>query len=136
MAIQDRNLAVGTTLWAKYKGETHTGLVVEQEGETRYELEDHRVFKTPSGAGAAIRGGKSTNGWDFWTVGDPPEAKPKETVEKPKRARRGRTVSRDGNGHVIPMVEQVDGTFECANCSASFPTREEAAAHIAEAHPA
>jgi hypothetical protein len=32
-------------------------------------------------------------------------------------------------------VEQVDGTVECANCSASFPTREEAVTHISEAHP-
>jgi hypothetical protein len=33
-------------------------------------------------------------------------------------------------------VEQVDGSFECGNCAASFPTRDEAAAHIGEAHPA
>jgi hypothetical protein len=43
---------------------------------------------------------------------------------------------RDGNGNALPIVEQVDGAYECGNCAASFPTREEAVAHISEAHPA
>jgi hypothetical protein len=144
MAIEDRNLAVGTKLWAKYKGQVHTAEVVEElllpEGKAaiRYQLADGQRFKSPSAAGTAITG-KSCNGWAFWSVGEPPAAKTTEleaTETKPKRTRKERNVSRDGNGHVLPIVEQVDGTFECANCSATFPTREEAAAHIGEAHPA
>jgi hypothetical protein len=56
--------------------------------------------------------------------------------ERKPRARKERSVPRDGNGSALPIVEQVDGSYECGNCGASFPTSEEAAAHLAEAHPA
>jgi hypothetical protein len=105
-------------------------------------------FTSPSAAGSAITG-KACNGWAFWNTGAP-TAKPakadkptgtKRTVHaapKPAkqatRTRRQKDVPRDGNGQVLPIVEQVDGTFECANCSASFPTRDEAEAHVTKAH--
>jgi predicted RNA-binding Zn-ribbon protein involved in translation (DUF1610 family) len=56
--------------------------------------------------------------------------------EKRPRARKEREVARDGNGNALPIVEQTDGQFECGNCGASFPTRDEAAAHLSEAHTA
>jgi hypothetical protein len=149
MAITDRNLTAGTTLWARYKGETYTAEVLEAEGALRYRLSDGREFKSPSAAGTAITQ-KACNGWAFWSVGEPiePAPKPERTtgsrrpvnaVPKPERkprTRRQKDVPRDGNGHALPIVAQVDGTFECANCSASFPTREEAVTHVSEAHPA
>jgi hypothetical protein len=149
MAIENRNLAAGTKLWARYKGETHTAAVIEQEGSLVYQLGDGRSFKSPSAAGTAITG-KACNGWSFWSTGEPTEKAPKperasgakgtvNAVPKPEkkpRSRKEREVPRDGNGQVLPIVEQVDGSFECANCAASFPTRDEAAAHLAEAHPA
>jgi hypothetical protein len=55
--------------------------------------------------------------------------------EKPKRERKGREIPRDGNGHPLPIVEQVDGSFECGNCGASFGSSEEAKAHLDAAHP-
>jgi hypothetical protein len=155
MAISDRNLTPGTTLWARYRGTVHTAEVVEDPllppGQTaiRYRLADGRAFKSPSAAGTAITG-KACNGWAFWSVGEP-TAKPakaeratgsKRSVnavpkpEKKSRPRKEREVPRDENGQVLPIVEQVDGSFECGNCAASFPTREEAASHISEAHPA
>jgi hypothetical protein len=149
MAIQDRNLAVGTKLWARYKGEVHTAEVAEAEGGLRYQLGDGRAFKSPSAAGTAITR-KACNGWAFWSVGEPTEKPAKaerpsgsrrtvNPVPKPERkttrTRRQKDIARDQNGHALPIVEQVDGSFECANCSASFPTREEAVAHISEAHP-
>ena len=71
MAIQDRNLAVGTQLYARYKGETHRCTLVETEAGPRYRLADGREFKSPSAAGAAVMGeGRTCNGWAFWTVGD------------------------------------------------------------------
>jgi hypothetical protein len=150
MAITDRNLSAGTKLWARYKGAVHTAEVVEAESGLHYRLADGREFKSPSAAGTAITG-KACNGWAFWSVGEPTETAPKaerpsgsrrpvHAVPKPERktkpARRQKDIPRDGNGHALPIVEQVDGTFECANCSASFSTREEAVAHISEAHPA
>jgi hypothetical protein len=155
MAISDRNLTVGTTLWARYRGTVHTAEVVEDpllapgQAAIRYRLTNGRAFKSPSAAGTAVTG-KACNGWAFWSTGEPTEKPPKaerptqsgRTVnavpkpEKKQRARKERDVARDGNGQVLPIVEQVDGSFECGNCAASFPTREEAVAHLSEAHPA
>jgi hypothetical protein len=146
MAIEDRNLATGTKLWARYKGEVHTAEVVETEGKQAFRLTDGREFKSPSAAGTAITG-KACNGWAFWSTGEPTEKAPKaekpaRTVnaapkpERKPRARKEKNVPRDENGDALPIVEQVDGAYECGNCGASFPTSEEAAAHLAEAHPA
>jgi hypothetical protein len=138
MAITDRNLTAGTTLWARYKGQVHTAEVVETDGGRAFRLSDGQEFTSPSAAGTAITG-KSCNGWAFWSVGEPvekpvtaePTSKAKRagnTVpkpEKPKRARRERTIPRDGNGHALPIVEQVDGTFSSAATAApaSRPAR-------------
>jgi hypothetical protein len=90
MAIQDRNLSAGTTLYARYKGTTYTCEVVEVmalpkglnpkdapadpdprlEPERHYRLADGREFKSPSAAGSAVMNGNACNGWAFWTVGD------------------------------------------------------------------
>ena len=64
MAIEDRNLATGTKLWARYKGEVHTAEVVDTEGKQAFRLADGREFKSPSAAGTAITG-KACNGWAF-----------------------------------------------------------------------
>ena len=103
MAIQDRNLSVGTKLYARYKGATHTAEVVDKEGKPGYRLADGREFKSPSAAGTAITG-LACNGWAFWSVGDGAEntgpvtstkARPpaKSTITpapKPQAKRRGR----------------------------------------------
>ena len=149
MAIEDRNLATGTRLWARYKNEVHTAEVVETEGTQHFRLADGREFKSPSAAGTAITG-KACNGWAFWSTGEPTEKPPKaekpagskRTVnaapkpEKKARPRKEKSIPRDDNGDALPIVDQVDGSFECGNCGQSFPTSEEAAAHLAEAHPA
>src|SRR6266540_2981391 len=79
MAIQDRNLAIGTKLYARYKGATHTAEVIEKEGKPSYRLSDGREFKSPSAAGTAITG-LACNGWAFWTVGDGSETKPAKSA--------------------------------------------------------
>jgi hypothetical protein len=76
MAIEDRNLATGTKLWARYKSEVHTAEVVETEGKQAFRLPDGREFKSPSAAGTAITG-KACNGWAFWSTGEPTEKAPK-----------------------------------------------------------
>jgi hypothetical protein len=156
MAIMDRNLAVGTKLWARYKGEVHTAEVVETEGAIRYRLADGREFKSPSAAGAAVIGeGRTCNGYAFWTVGKPVEKPAKEpkpsrassvnAVPKPERKARTRTrkpkapteqVPTDGDGHAVPIIERLDDQFECGECGRPFGTREEAAEHVAVIHTA
>jgi len=102
MAIQDRNLSVGTKLYARYRGTTYTAEVVEVQAlpkgmlpkdaladpdprlvtELRYRLADGREFGSPSAAGTAVTE-KSCNGWAFWTVGDGGETtKPAKTTTK------------------------------------------------------
>jgi hypothetical protein len=154
MAISDRNLAIGTKLWARYKGQVHTAELIEfREGNDerglRYLLPDGRSFRSPSAAGTAITG-KACNGWAFWSVGEPTEkpakaegatgskrsSAPAPKPEKKPRTRKERTIPRDGNDQALPIVAQVDGTFECGNCGASFATSEAAKAHLDAAHPA
>src|SRR6266540_1510206 len=75
MAIQDRNLSVGTQLYARYKGQTHRAEVVLNPNATgdrpiAYKVEGKdELFKSPSAAGTAITE-KACNGWAFWSVGD------------------------------------------------------------------
>src|SRR5207249_9715246 len=82
MAIQDRNLSVGTKLYARYKGATYTAEVVLNPEATggrpiayKVEGKDER-FKSPSAAGSAVMGGNACNGWAFWSVGDGAEHRP------------------------------------------------------------
>src|SRR6266508_1974884 len=85
MAIQDRNLSVGTKLYARYKGQTHTAEVIEMDGGTAYRLADGREFKSPSAAGTAITE-KACNGWAFWSVGDGAESTGPVTSPKTRPA--------------------------------------------------
>jgi hypothetical protein len=157
MAITDRNLTPGTRLWSRYKGEVHTAEVVakadDQGNETvGYKLSDGREFKSPSAAGAAIMGPNRTcNGWAFWSAGEPVEKPAKEpkpsrstsvnAAPKPERkGRKPKTLAddkpKDANGNALPIIEQTDNRYECGECGQAFDSQEEAAAHIAEVHPA
>ncbi len=49
-------------LRVKYKGKTYRA-IVRKDGQIRY---DGVIYKTPSAAGAAVRNGRATNGWQFW----------------------------------------------------------------------
>jgi len=89
MAIQDRNLAPGTKLVARYKGQTYAAEVVEVQvlpkgvlpkdapadpdprlvGKLVYRLANGREFGSPSAAGTGVTG-LSCNGWTFWAVDD------------------------------------------------------------------
>jgi hypothetical protein len=70
MAIENRNLPVGTRLVADYKKTRYVCVVEagEEEGQTLFALEDGKRFKSPSAAGSAVMGGTACNGWRFWSV--------------------------------------------------------------------
>jgi hypothetical protein len=93
VAIQDRNLAPGTELVAKYKGQTYHVEVVEagipgKEGtELRYRVGD-KEFTSPSGAGKYVRGSKATNGWTFWSVVEKAAEAPAKAASAPSSRRR------------------------------------------------
>jgi hypothetical protein len=73
MVIENRDLAAGTRLVAKYKGEQWTIEVLPGEPKT-YGFVGKRpdgaaqVFKSPSAAGSAVMGGTACNGWRFWSL--------------------------------------------------------------------
>ena len=113
MAIENRNLEVGTTLTSKYKKQTHKAEVVETEDGVKYQLEDGRQFKSLSSAATAITGGP-INGWSFWSV----ETESSETEVQPPKAKKA-------NG-VIRKTPNQKGTPEgqtryfCSACLDSF----------------
>lgn len=68
MAIENRNLEVGTRLVGRYKGKTTVCLVEEKEGETVFKLEGQdKAYKSLSSAATEITKGP-INGWKFWSV--------------------------------------------------------------------
>ena len=95
MPIADRKLSPGTALVARYKGTTYRAEVVQTEQGLRYRLEDGQEFKSPSSAASAVMGGKSVNGWSFWSVASGedsaskeasvPEPAPKPAASKSKK---------------------------------------------------
>ena len=88
MAIEDRNLEVGTRLVANYKKQAYVCTVeVGEEGEgVVFVLEGGKRFKSPSSAGSAVMGGKAVIGWRFWSIeGAAPTTKePQDGGGKPK----------------------------------------------------
>jgi hypothetical protein len=112
MAIEDRNLAAGTKLVARYKGKEHTAEVVKTEEGVRYRLKDGREFKSPSSAGSAVMGGSACNGWRFWSVAGSEEVKSKKAAKKD-----GKGMSNPGNG----LIERMDdGRYFCSACQEPF----------------
>ena len=105
MSIEDRNLAVGTKLVARYKGQEYTAEVVKTEEGVRYRLEDGREFKSPSSAGSAVMGGSACNGWRFWSLAGSEEAKPKTSKKAAKEN------GNPGNGLIRRMD---DGRYFCS----------------------
>ena len=157
MAIQDRNLSIGTKLYARYKGQTYTAEVVEKDRATLYRLSDSREFKSPSAAGTAITE-KACNGWAFWSAGDGAENTGPVTSTKPRPAskvtpapkpaakRRGRksqaaeppaTDDQDGDEarDDAPTAATDDGKpVTCAECGETFPDVGAATEHYYATH--
>ncbi len=112
MSIEDRNLAIGTKLVARFKRKEYTADVVETEAGLRYRLEDGREFKSLSSAGSAIMGGSACNGWRFWSVAGSEEAKPKKPSKKATKEN-----ANPGNG----LIERMDdGRYFCGACQEAF----------------
>ena len=84
--IEDRNLAAGTKLVARYKGRDFTCQVVDTKEGHRYVVDNGEdfvggEFKSPSSAGSAVMGGSACNGWRFWSL-EGQEPKPKAKAKK------------------------------------------------------
>src|SRR6266508_4053897 len=132
MAIQDRNLSVGTKLYARYKGQTYTAEVIEKEGGTAYRLADGREFKSPSAAGTAI-----TKKRPAATITPAPQPQTKgrgkkgQPAEPPANDDQGGDEARDD----APTAAQDDGQpVTCAECHETFPGVQAATEHYYATH--
>jgi hypothetical protein len=68
MAIENRDLAAGTKLVARYRGAEHSVLVVgDTETGLGFELDNGTIYKSLSSAGKAVMNGVACNGWRFWS---------------------------------------------------------------------
>ena len=112
MTIEDRNLAAGTKLVARFKGTIYHAEVVDSEDGIRinkYRLTEapFTEFKSLSAAGSQIMGGVACNGWRFWSVAGA------ETPAKPKRERKAKA-----KAAAFERLE--DGRFFCNACMEPF----------------
>jgi Fe-S cluster biosynthesis and repair protein YggX len=138
MTVENRELAPGAKLVGTYKKTTYACEVVSTpEGETRFQLEDGRLFTSPSSAGKAVMNGISCNGWRFWsleeTLPESNEDKP-ETAKAEKNARIVKQIKKLPNQKGAPEGET---RWFCSGCMKGFlmPTGQEPAA-CPEGHPA
>jgi hypothetical protein len=95
------------TLRATYKGTTYRAWV-KISGRIRLKL-DGKTYDSPSAAGSAVRDGKSTNGWTFWTYkndkGDWAELKTlKGKSAKMVKAGKKAPATRRASGKNIPLA--------------------------------
>jgi Restriction Enzyme Adenine Methylase Associated len=142
MPIDNRELSPGTRLVASYKGKTHICQVVSTpEGVTRFQLEDGRMFNSPSSAGKAVMNGISCNGWRFWSLAgeagaaivSPARPSNAKATPKPKGVKRVQQIKR-----LRIQKEAPEGQTHwfCSACQKGFfrPTGEEPAT-CNEGHP-
>ena len=123
MAIENRNLPVGTRIWANYKKTRYVCTVEAGEDEgVVFALEDGTKHKSPSAAGSKVMGGNAVNGWRFWTIeGDEPEASAEE-----KPAKKGRSAKAKKQAKTIFKAPGQDGTAKdktrwfCSACMKGF----------------
>jgi hypothetical protein len=121
MTIEDRNLAPGTVLAGRYRGTIHTCTVVESEGKTAYALDDGSIHSSPSAAASKLMGGKSVNGWRFFSLADDlPEgrkAKPEGKASAPRVAKTVTVIKKVPNQRGVPEGQV---RYHCSACMESW----------------
>ena len=142
MPIENRELAAGTRLVARYKKQDRTCEVVESADGLRYLLDDGTEHRSPSSAGKAAMDGVACNGWRFWSIEgtEKPKREPKAKADKPVKApaakkpakakaapkKKGKAKSTK-QGKSARMAS--DASYGCGACGESFPTQKKAVAH-------
>jgi hypothetical protein len=144
MPIENRELAAGTRLVARYKNQDRTCEVVETADGVRYRLDDGTEHRSPSSAGKAVTGG-ACNGWVFWSVEgtEKPKREPKVKADKPKKEpaakkpakakaapKKGKAKSaKPKKGKAPRAAAQSDASYGCGVCPETFPTLKKATKH-------
>jgi hypothetical protein len=138
MPIENREMAAGTVLVARYKKQDRTCEVVETPEGLRYRLDNGTEHKSPSSAGKAAMGGVACNGWRFWSVQgtEKPvrEAKAEKPVKEPaakkpaaKTAKKAKAKS--AKRPKVARAASNGDSYGCGVCPETFPTQKKAVAH-------
>ncbi len=131
MPISNRDLPAGTKLVARYKGESHSALVLgdgEDGTPQGYELNGQTIYKSLSSAGSAVMGGTACNGWRFWSVEgeEPAPAANAERAEKPAKAKAAAKAKAPAKVRLIKRTPNQQGVADgstkwfCSACMKSF----------------
>jgi hypothetical protein len=144
MPIENREVAVGTRLVARYKKQDRTCEIVETPDGPRYRLDDGTEHKSPSSAGKAAMDGVACNGWRFWSIeGTEPKHEPKTKAEKPakakmepaakkpaKAAKKGKgTSTKKPKGKAVRAKATDVPSYGCGGCGATFGSQKAAINH-------
>jgi hypothetical protein len=141
MAIENRELATGTRLVARYKKQDRTCEVVETAEGVRYRLDDGTEHRSPSSAGKAAMDGVACNGWRFWSIEgtQPPKREPKTKADKPARPKKEPAAKKPAKAKAAKKGKAKKGkahraaatgdSFGCGVCPETFPTQKRAVAH-------
>jgi hypothetical protein len=141
MPIEDRKMAAGTVLTARYKKQDRTCEVVETADGLRYRLDDGTEHKSPSSAGKAAMTGVACNGWRFWSVqGTEPAPKPKaekpakaapkpKAKAEPKKSGKAKSAKSAKKPKAARAASKSGDSYGCGVCPETFPTQKKAVAH-------
>ena len=138
MPIEDRKMAAGTVLTARYRKADRTCEVVETADGLRYRLDDGTEHKSPSSAGKAAMGGVACNGWRFWSVQgtEAPTHAPKAKAEKPVKepaakkqvkAKKGAKTAKKPKA--ARAASKSGDSYGCGVCPETFATQKAAVGH-------
>jgi hypothetical protein len=141
MPIDNRDLAVGTVLTARYKKQDRACDVVGTPDGVRFRLDDGSEHRSPSSAGKAAMDGIACNGWRFWSVQgtEPTRREPKLKAEKPAttaKAKRTKKTSSNSKksgankptGKPMRAASKSD-SYGCGACGETFGTMKAATKH-------
>jgi len=151
MPIENRELAAGTRLVARYKKADRTCEVVETADGLRYRLDDGTEHRSPSSAGKAAMDGVACNGWRFWSVEgtekpkrtvrstashEPKADKPAKVKKEPKTATKKAPAKKSAKGKAkkaakkkVARAATKGDSYGCGVCPETFPTQKKAVAH-------
>jgi|SRR6202521_2886534 len=139
MPIENRELAAGTRLVARYKKQDRACEVVETPEGLRFRLDDGTEHRSPSSAGKAAMDGVACNGWRFWSVEgtEAPKREPKTKADDPTKAKKQpaakkpKTKAAKKSKAKKPKSARMasDASYGCGACGESFPTQKKAVAH-------
>ena len=140
MAIENRDLAAGTKLVARYRGLEHGVLVVgDMETGLGFELDNGTIYKSLSSAGKAVMNGISCNGWRVWSragegateAGE--EGAPAHATKAKPTPKTVRQISKLPNQKGVPEGQV---KWYCSACQKSFLVEgKDTPAACAEGHP-